>query len=305
MKNLLIALLLAMFTSSTALVSTAQSGPDFDKMTDAEYEAYVKDFMSKLNPQTGIVKLPHGNATLNVPEGFYYLGPKDAYKVLVDVWGNIEGLETDGMIFPADHTPFDNGGWAVDLAYEKTGYVSDDDAESIDYSKLLKDLQAETKAANIYRKQKGYEPIELVGWAANPSYDAVNHRLYWAKDLIFGEAEQHTLNYDMRVLGRRGVLSMNFISSMDELSAIEQAAPKILAMPSFEDGSRYEDFDPKVDTKSSLGIAGLIAGGVGAAAVAKKGGFIVLLAFLKKGWMLILIGLTAVGRFLTGLFKKK
>lgn len=45
-----------------------------------------------------------------------------------------------------------------------------------------------------------------MGWAEPPSYDAPAHKMYWAKDLLFSGNTEHTLNYNIRILGRRGVL---------------------------------------------------------------------------------------------------
>ena len=53
-----------------------------------------------------------------------------------------------------------------------------------------------------------------------PSYDAAAHKLYWAKELMFGTDMDHTLNYNIRVLGRRGVLVLNAVAEMKQLAVI-------------------------------------------------------------------------------------
>lgn len=58
-------------------------------------------------------------------------------------------------------------------------------------------------------------------------------------------------------------------------------------MVSFTEGNRYADYVPGVDTMAAVGIGGLIAGKV----AAKAGLLIVLLAFLKKGFILLLLPL--------------
>ena len=46
------------------------------------------------------------------------------------------------------------------------------------------------------------------------------------------------------MLGRRGVLELNVLAGMDQLSEIEQATPSLLEMVDFQAGHRYADFNP-------------------------------------------------------------
>lgn len=259
-----------------------------------------EEFLSSLNYQDGNVSLPGNKASLNMPESFRYLSPEDTEKVLVQAWGNPpgSGSQTLGMIVPADVSVLDDAGWAAVISYEEEGHVSDDDADSIKYDELLSGMQEDTRAANKERVEAGYEPIELVGWAAPPRYDKETHKLYWAKELKFGEAETNTLNYNVRILGRKGVLVLNFVASMPQLSEIESATPGILAMTDFNPGNKYTDFDPSVDKLAAYGIGALVAGKLAAKAgiFAKLGGL--LIAF-KKLWIAVVI---AVGAFVKKIF---
>jgi uncharacterized membrane-anchored protein len=158
-------------------------------------------------------------------------------------------------------------------------------------------MQAAARDGNAARRESGYPEVELIGWAAEPSYDAEGRKLYWAKELAFSGADSHTLNYNIRALGRRGVLNLNFIAAIDALPEVEAAVPEVLDMVSFTEGNRYADFDPSTDAVSAVGIGGLIAGGV----LAKKAGLIaVALLFLKKAWFLLLLPLFWLKKFFTG-----
>lgn len=266
---------------------------------EAEYVAWAKGIWESLDRQHGEITLPNGIATLKVPEEFYYLNPSDTEKVLVDVWGNPPGGETLGMLFPRDVTPFDDNPWGVTIAYEEDGYVSDEDADEIDYAELLEQMQQDASDESKERVNQGYEAIELVGWAAQPFYDKTAKKLHWAKELKFGEGEQvNTLNYNIRVLGRKGVLVLNFIAGMDQKELIDAQLHRVLAMAEFNSGSRYEDFNPDIDKVAAYGIGALIAGKV----AAKAGLFAAALIFLKKFGVLILVGFAALfGK----LFKRK
>src|SRR5204862_260654 len=119
-------------------------------------------------------------------------------------WGNPPGRETLGMLVPAGVQVLTPEGWGVIISFTEDGYVKDDDAAKIDYRELLRTMQQATHEANPERAKAGYATVELVGWAEPPRYDSVAHKLYWAKDLKFTDDSAHTLNYNIRVLGRRG-----------------------------------------------------------------------------------------------------
>lgn len=265
---------------------------------EKEYIAWAQTFVSSLNYQKGEIQLPGGVAKLKVPENFYYLSPADTERVLTEAWGNPAGSETLGMLFPDGLTPLDRGAWGVTIEYSEDGYVDDSDAKDIDYTDMLSDMQDETRAENEDRVAAGYEAIELVGWAAQPFYDEMSHKLHWAQELKFGAAEENTLNYNIRVLGRKGYLRLNFIADMEQLPEIEQNLESVLAMAEFNDGYRYDQFDPEYDKMAAYGIGGLVAGKV----LAKTGFLAVALIFLKKFGVYIFFGLA----FLVGkLFKRK
>ncbi|WP_428819287.1 DUF2167 domain-containing protein [Microbulbifer sp. MCCC 1A16149] len=248
-----------------------------------QYIAWAQQTWDGMERRTGTVELPGGVASLEVPDSFYYLNPEDSKVVLEEIWGNPEGELGLGMLFPMDVTPFDGDSWGVTIEYSEEGYIRDDDAAEIDYSELLQDMQASTREESAYRVENGYESISLVGWAERPYYDTEQKKLYWAKELAFGEMESNTLNYNIRVLGRKGVLVLNFIAGMSQLEDIKQSRDAVLAMTSFNPGYRYEEFDPEIDKVAAYGLGALVTGKV----LAKTGLLAGLLLFLKKAWILI------------------
>ncbi len=251
------------------------------------------EFVESLKFQQGAIVLPGGLATLNLPSGFRYLGPQDAERVLVQAWGNPQGHDTLGMLFPADISPVADNAWGVVITFDEDGYVSDKDADAINYDKLLGEMRAGIAAGAAERKQKGYPGLALVGWAAAPRYDQSAHKLYWAKELAFSDQPEHTLNYNVRVLGRRGVLVLNAVSGMSQLPQIEQAMPEIIAFTGFNPGHRYADFQAGTDRVAAYGLAALIAGGVAAKAGLFAKAFAVLLAG-KKVFLMAALALCAL-----------
>lgn len=126
------------------------------------------------------------------------------------------------MLIPAGVSPLAKEGWGIVITFDDHGYVDDKDAATMDFTKLLKQMQDETREENAERQKEGFEPIQVIGWAEPPSYDAAAHKLYWAKELAFGSTSQHTLNYSIRILGRRGVLVLNAVAGMSQLPLIPQ-----------------------------------------------------------------------------------
>ncbi|MGE6696946.1 DUF2167 domain-containing protein [Hyphomonas sp. NPDC076900] len=271
---------------------------------EAAYRAFAEEILQESPARHGEVILSGAPARLQVSDGFDFYDKAGARKILEDIWGNPPDDTVLGMIFPAGVSPVD-AAWGAVLTYEASGYVSDDDAAGIDYAELLQDMQKATREANKERSRLGYATVELRGWAERPRYEAGTHRLYWAKDLIFSDSEGvGTLNYDMRLLGRSGVLSVNFIGTIDALEEVRAAAPDVLGMAAFNPGQTYADFQPG-DKTAGYGVAALIAGGAGAAALKKAGVLTVLLALLKKGWILIPLALGGLWKMITGLFRRR
>lgn len=258
--------------------------------------------LDSLHYQKGDIDIQNGLAKLSLTPDFVYLGPDDTETVLVKLWGN-PPMETKplGMILPAGKSPLENGTWAVEISYRDDGYVKDDDAGTIDYTAMLKQMKEGIQENNKTRSEQGYPPIELIGWATPPHYDAATHKLYWAKELKFGDQQFNTLNYDIRILGRHGVLVLSAIAGMDQLNEIEKDTPQILSMVNFNDGHRYTDFDPKVDKVATYGIGALVLGGI----AAKMGLFKVILAALIAAKKFVIIGVVALVGAVKRLFGRK
>jgi len=282
-----------------------QLSPPERKVVDALTAAMLKAFDAELNYQFGDVTLSEGLATLHLGEEFRYLNPSDAERVLTEAWGNPPGNVSLGMIVPADTSPLDpESGWGVIITYSEEGHVSDDDADEIDYDELLEQLQEATEEANAERSAGGYEPMHLVGWAEPPRYVGDKHSLYWAQELAVDGAPQHSLNYAIRVLGRKGVLEFNAVSGIDQLATIKPEMEAIFAKVEFEEGNRYIDFDPDIDEVAAYGLGGLIAGKV-ALKAGLWAGLLKLLIAGKKFILFIVIGGIAGIKGLLGMRKKE
>jgi uncharacterized membrane-anchored protein len=261
-----------------------------------------EEFEAKLGYQTGTVALKNGMATIRLPESFRFIGPEGSRRLLVEAWGNPPAAAEDvlGMLIPSEASPVSAEGWGIVITYDEDGYVNDSDAAKMDFTKLLKEMQESASESNEERKKQGFDTVRLVGWAEPPSYDRAAHKMYWAKDLQFGSNSDHTLNYNIRILGRRGVLVLNAVASMDQLAAIRSETKNVLNAVEFNEGHRYADFLPGKDKAAAYGLAGLIVGATAAKAGFFKVLWVGILAFKK----VIVVGgvalLAALKRLLGG-----
>jgi uncharacterized membrane-anchored protein len=261
-----------------------------------------EEFEASLGYQTGTIALSGGLATLRLPPSFRYINPESARRLLTVAWDNPPGTAdgTLGMLIPAGVSPLSPDGWGIVITYDEDGFVNDDDARSLDYAKLLKEMQESAAARNAEREEEGFEPVTLVGWAEPPSYDAATHKLYWAKELVFGSESEHTLNYSIRVLGRRGVLVLNAVAGMNQLPLIRSQTQGVLAAVEFNEGHRYRDYLPGTDKAAAYGLTGLIVG----ATAAKAGFFKVLLAGILAFKKAVIVGVVALAAAIKRFFAR-
>lgn len=266
--------------------------------------AKAEAFIASLKPQSGRIALPGGKAELALDDRFRYLDPADTKRLLEEAWSNPPGSGggTLGMLLPADVSPLSEHGWGVIITYSGDGHVSDDDADKIDYADVLKQMQDDAKSANQEREKSGFQPVSVVGWAEPPHYDKLEHKIYWAKDLAFGNGgESHTLNYFIRVLGREGVLELNAVAGMDQLQQVRSDMKQVVNFAQFTKGNQYADFNSGTDKVAAYGLAALVAGGV----AAKTGLLAKLLALLIAAKKFVILAFAGLAGVVSRLFKKK
>lgn len=264
---------------------------------EAEYVAWAEELIGRISAQDGEVSLPAANVTLQIPEAYMFLDAQSARVVLEDAWGNPPDESVLGMLMAADSSPLDDDAWGAVFTYVEDGYVSDEDAANIDFNDLLQDMKSDTAAASEAQVAQGYSSVELLGWAAQPYYDQANKKLHWAKEMQFGDMDSKTLNYNIRTLGRKGYLMINFIAGMNQFEMINNNIDTVLAMAEFNEGSTYFDFDPGVDKVAAYGIGALVAGKV----LAKTGLIAAAIIFLKKFGVFLVLG---AGALIGRVFKK-
>lgn len=215
--------------------------------------------------------------------------------------GNSNNPQLLGLIVP--NAPEDNS--ILTVEYSPEGYVKDDEAKDLNPTDILKSYQEGTEEANKERATRGFTQLEVTGWAQKPTYDASKHRLTWAMlahDKGATSTENDGVNYETRLLGREGVISITLLADAKELKAAAPKADAITAQVNYNEGKKYENFSASAGDKvAEYGLAALITG-----AVAKKLGlFALIAAFLAKFAKFAIIGVFALFPFLKKIFKKK
>ncbi|RYZ20776.1 MAG: DUF2167 domain-containing protein [Chitinophagaceae bacterium] len=271
----------------TLFVRAGEPGDSSENAALIEQINRIAEIEKGLKYQTGRITLQGGIATVNLPKGFRFLGPEDSRKIIEDAWGNLKGGDAPlGMIVPGEDGSAALADYAFIVQYEGLGYVKDNDADKINYDDLLKQMKEDGVAANEERRKQGLNTLELIGWASKPHYDKEGKVLYWAKEFRVPGSEENTLNYDIRVLGRKGVLVLQAVAGMSQLDTVNAHIKEVLGMVAFEQGHRYTDFDSNTDEVAAWTIGGLVAGKV----LAKVGFFAIILKYLK----LIIVGIVAI-----------
>jgi len=176
--------------------------------------------------------------------------------------------------------------------------VKDDEKEDLNADKLLDSYRKGTEAQNKYRAESGLPLIHVVGWQTPPRYNPETHNLEWA---IRGESEgEEILNYDTRLLGRRGVMSVKLIVSPEELNTTLPVFTNLMSGFRFKGGESYAEYKPG-DKIAKIGLGALIVGGATVGA-AKLGLLAWIGVFFKKFFKLIILGVVAVAAFFKKIF---
>ena len=267
MRNISLCSRIAFLIALCASPLWAQDKPSFD----------FKELQGPTTAQLG------GFAEIQVPTGYSFVDGKTV-RTLMEASGQLVSENVVGSIGPT------NADWSVIFYFEDIGYVKDNDKDKLDADKLLKDFKAGTEQANAYRKKHGSPPIYVTGWLLPPRYNSETHNLEWA---IKGTCEgEELLNYDTRLLGRKGVMSVKLIVDPKDFQTTFPVFTNLMAGYKFSSGQTYAEYKPG-DKVAKYGLGALVLGGA-AVGAAKLGLFAALAAFFKKGWKLVVIGLVAI-----------
>ena len=223
-------------------------------------------------------------ATIKLPEGYVFADGDDTRKIM-EYYGNQITDREVGYIAPQDQS------WFMVFEFEETGYIKDDEKEDCDQDASLDSLKEGTKQGNEWRKENNIPEMEVVGWHTAPFYNEKTNNLEWG--IEFASNGNQIINYNIRYLGRKGVMEVILVCNPDQLEKAIDETQSLLVSYSFTKGNKYSEF-VSGDKMAKYGLSALVAGGTIAAA-AKSG-------LLQRFWKFILIGLAAAGGFIKKFF---
>jgi len=236
------------------------------------------------------VELGKDIAQLELPEGYSFANPDDARTILQSMGNRPSGNEL-GLLIPNA----EDQDWFIVFSWQPLGYVKDDDKDKIDADALLESIREGTEEGNAWRKENNIPALHVVGWAEPPRYDERTHNLVWAT-LAESEGGGRSVNYNMRLLGRHGMVSAILVEDPELLARTKPFAYAAMDKFSFKPGSMYSEWKPG-DKVAEYGLTALVAAGAGATA-AKLGlfGFLAKL-FAKAGKALVFGAVALVAAF--------
>jgi uncharacterized membrane-anchored protein len=272
-----------------AVPAVAQTPPSDPPPTEAAAPEAAEDEVAPEALPPGMVAGPAtaklgSQAELRVGDDSIF-GDASAAKRILEESGNLTSGRELGILLGKDAT--------VIFEFDEVGYVKDDDKDALDADKMLASLREGQDAANEELKRLGRPELELSGWQVKPHYDEATHNLEWAP-LVRNKANgNETVNYNVRILGRRGVTEATLLVTPDKFQAQLPWFREALKGFQYASGEDYASFR-QGDKIAEYGLAALVTGGVVAAA-AKSG-------ILARLWKLIVLGVVALGGLLKRLF---
>jgi uncharacterized membrane-anchored protein len=240
------------------------------------------NLIEKTKWQNGPCISDMGNiAEARIPAGYIFTGAEGTRNMMEASQNPPSGKEV-GLIGPAELN------WFLLFEFDDIGYVRDDEKNSLDAEAMLKSIIAGNNNANRERLKRGWKVMNITGWEQTPRYNSQTHNLEWA---IRGESERiPIINYNTRLLGRGGVMSVVLVTDPEELNDTLPRAKNIIDNFTFKQGQTYQEFR-NGDKIAEYGLTALVVGG--AAAVAVKTGI------FKWLWKIVVVVFIAI----VGLFK--
>lgn len=236
-------------------------------------------------------------AEIKIPEGYSFTGAKGAQDLL-ELYGNPRNPNMLGALIP----DAEDEDWTLVFQFSDIGYVDDSDRDNLDADGIMSDFQSGIPAGNEQRRAMGMEEMTSMSWQERPFYNSETNNLTWALKLDFPSGS--SINYDIRMLGRRGVMEATLVGDPETYASVVPVVNQLLADYQFTSGNKYAEWK-QGDKVAAYGLAGLVGGG--ALVAASKTGLLAKLGLLlAKGGKAIILGVLvffgAIGSFLKKLF---
>ena len=285
-------LLLALSISAGGIKALAQPADEGDEGVSQEAMSEAERQYRSISWQgPGTDASLGAEAHIVIPEGYRFTG-RQGTQTLMQLYGNLLTQWEQGYIEPED----ENEGWFVVFEYEESGHIKDDEKSDLDADAVMESFKEGDKVSNEERKSMGLPALNTVGWLVPPYYNDKTHNLEWA--LLLESEGQQNVNYNVRLLGREGIMHVTVVTGTEEFEDVRAKIPAILESFAFNPGRTYAEYQ-EGDKLADYGLMALL--GVGAVGVAAT-------VFSKFGKVIIVGIAAAIGgavAFFRRLFGKK
>jgi uncharacterized membrane-anchored protein len=289
-----------LFAASARL--DAQDAPPVDvppgsrTSTTVEAEAAGNEMARRIEGlgwQRGTTATMNQWAEITVPNGYRFTGG-DGARTLLKMFGNLVGTTEQGLLGP------ETLDWFIVFDFDDCGYVKDDEKDELDADKLLQQKIENSKAANEEKRKRGLPRLDIVGWTVPPHYNSQTNNLEWGIKLR-SETGSESVNYNLKLLGRSGVMDATLVCNPDQIDAVLPEARAVLGGFRFQPGQTYAEYRSG-DKIAKYGLTALVLGG-GAALAAKGGLFAALSKAIAKGGKLLIAGAVAAVAVVVKVFR--
>ena len=258
--------ILALTILVLALSASAGGIKAFAQPVDEGAEGAVEESLSEAEKlyrdiawQGGGTEVQLGaEAHMAIPEEYRFTDRKGT-QTLMQLYGNLLTDWEQGYIEPEDESET----WFIVFEYENSGHVKDDEKGDLDADAIMKNFKDGDKTSNEERKRQGLPELNTTGWLVPPYYSDATHNLEWA--LLLESEGQENVNYNIRLLGREGIMHVTVVTGKEEFEAVRAKIPALLESFAFNPGRTYAEYK-EGDKLADYGLMALL--GVGAVGVA-------------------------------------
>lgn len=258
-------------------------------------------FASVLAPAKGLAQEPPeiewvaGPATVDLGDAaeielgddYVFLDGEDT-RELMEYVGQADPLAV-GVVAPKAESQ----DWSIIFSYDPIGYVKEDEKESLDSQAILQSIKEATEEGNKIRIERGFPALNVIGWYEEPHYDADSHNLVWVLLAEEADTQIQIVNYNIRLLGRHGVMQVILVSDPATLATTRAYLDDIIAHFSWKQGKSYAEWVAG-DKVAEIGLTALIVGGAAAAAT----------GLLGQIWRFLVAGVAAIVAAIGGLIRR-
>jgi uncharacterized membrane-anchored protein len=200
--------------------------------------------------RTGQISLSNDQLSLNVPHGWKFYAPEEAYAYLQRTNSAAPSGTVLGLLARDGINPREAGSWAVVVSYDEIGYVQPQTASGLTDANFEQSVRDARHAQN-----RAFE-----GFAAQPAFNTAPPTLAWGERAAAPGTGGADLRIEKKFLGRKGVATLTCIGSADQMDEMQKANAELTPALTFKQGYRQVDFQPSSDQVSNYSVPGLITG---------------------------------------------